>query len=695
MGGTSTDVAHYAGEIENDFETEVAGCAWRAPMMKIHTVAAGGGSILTYDGSRFRVGPESAGANPGPASYRRGGPLAVTDANVMLGKLMPEHFPAVFGPHQNEKLDADIVREKFTEIARASGTPSPEAVAEGFLKIAVENMANAVKKISVQRGYDVTRYALTCFGGAGGQHACLVADVLGIKTILVHPFAGILSAYGMGLADIKAGRQNSIEQPLTAELCAKLQDLESRIGTELREELVGEGVAPDDIRIRTHLHLRYEGTDTAIEVPFTDSAEMTAHFERIHREQFGFLMPETPLIVEMIDVEAAGGGAGEVETPLPEVDEAPVPVETTRFYSGGEWQEAQVFRRAHLKPGQKVIGPAIILEDIGTIVVEPGWQARVNPYAHIVMTRFQEQAHTEVISRQVDPVMLEVFNNLFMSIAEQMGVRLQKTARSTNIKERLDFSCAVFDSDGELIANAPHTPVHLGSMDRSVKSVMAAHPTMRPGDVFVTNAPYNGGTHLPDITVVTPVFGKDSDLPLFFVASRGHHADVGGIAPGSMTPLATTIDEEGVIIDNVKLVEQGHFLDADIRALLGGGAYPCRNVDQNVADLKAQVAANEKGAKELLSMVETFGLDVVDAYMGHVRDYAEECVRRLIGRLKDGAAEVRFDQGCKIAVSITVDQDSRSAIIDFTGTSEQQPGQLQRSGTGDTGRRAVRIPLHG
>lgn len=556
-------------------------------------------------------------------------------------------------------------------------------------------MANAVKKISVQRGYDVTRYALTCFGGAGGQHACLVADVLGIKTILVHPFAGILSAYGMGLADIKAGRQNSIEQPLTAELCAKLQDLESRIGTELREELVGEGVAPDDIRIRTHLHLRYEGTDTAIEVPFTDSAEMTAHFERIHREQFGFLMPETPLIVEMIDVEAAGGGAGEVETPLPEVDEAPVPVETTRFYSGGEWQEAQVFRRAHLKPGQKVIGPAIILEDIGTIVVEPGWQARVNPYAHIVMTRFQEQAHTEVISRQVDPVMLEVFNNLFMSIAEQMGVRLQKTARSTNIKERLDFSCAVFDSDGELIANAPHTPVHLGSMDRSVKSVMAAHPTMRPGDVFVTNAPYNGGTHLPDITVVTPVFGKDSDLPLFFVASRGHHADVGGIAPGSMTPLATTIDEEGVIIDNVKLVEQGHFLDADIRALLGGGAYPCRNVDQNGRRPQGAGCRQRKGRE---------GTAV------NGRNLRPRCRRCLYGpcaRLCRGMrpAPDRPSEGRGCRGPFRPGLQDRGQHHCRSGQpfrhhrlhrhQRTAAGQLQRSGTGDTGRRAVRIPLHG
>jgi 5-oxoprolinase (ATP-hydrolysing) len=673
MGGTSTDVAHYAGEIENDFETEVAGVRMRAPMMKIHTVAAGGGSILTYDGSRFRVGPESAGANPGPASYRRGGPLAVTDANVMLGKLMPQHFPAVFGPHQDQPLDADAVREKFIEIAGACGADSPEAVAEGFIKIAVENMANAVKKISVQRGYDVTRYALTCFGGAGGQHACLVADVLGIKTILIHPFAGILSAYGMGLADIKAGRQTSIEQPLTSELLGSLKQSVQNIGSELARELVEQGVAEELVKVRTNLHLRYVGTDTAIEVPYGSIDAMTRHFERVHKEQFGFLMTDTQLVVEMLDVEASGGGAGDVETPQPAVTDEPLPVEHARFYSGGAWQDAAVYRRSLLKPGQKLNGPAIILEEIGTIVVEPGWRANVNDYAHIVLTRFEEASRSQIVSKEADPIMLEVFNNLFMSIAEQMGLRLQKTARSTNIKERLDFSCAVFDGDGELIANAPHTPVHLGSMDRSVKSVMSAHPGMKPGDVFVTNAPYNGGTHLPDITVVTPVFGDDCAWPLFFVASRGHHADVGGIAPGSMTPLATTIEEEGVIIDNLKLVGDGRFLDEEIRAVLGGGKYPCRNPDQNVADLKAQVAANEKGAKELLSMVDTFGIDVVDAYMGHVRDYAEECVRRVIGNLRDGTAEVLFDQGCKIAVSMTVDHGSRSATINFAGTSDQQP----------------------
>ncbi|WP_245412352.1 hydantoinase B/oxoprolinase family protein [Notoacmeibacter ruber] len=672
MGGTSTDVAHYAGEVEKDFETEIAGVRMRAPMMKIHTVAAGGGSILSYDGSRFRVGPESAGANPGPASYRRGGPLAVTDANVMLGKLMPQHFPAVFGPNQNEQLDSDAVAEKFAAIAKDAGLESPEAAAEGFLRIAVENMANAVKEISVQRGYDVTRYALTCFGGAGGQHACAVADVLGMTTILIHPFAGILSAYGMGLADIKADRQLSLEKVLDQTMLGELSASVERLEKDAVEELAAQGVN-EGVETSRRLHLRYQGTDTPIDVPLGSEADMVAEFERIHVEQFGFKMPETPLIAELLEIEATGGGAGQVETTAEPSDEELSPMETTRMFSGGDWVDAKVFKRVDMMPGHKVTGPAIILEDIGTVVVEPGWQAQVNPYRHIVLQRIAELEQATDISKKADPVMLEVFNNLFMSIAEQMGLRLQRTARSTNIKERLDFSCAVFDGDGELIANAPHTPVHLGSMDRSVKSVMAEHPGMRRGDVFVTNAPYNGGTHLPDITVVTPVFGEEGDKPLFFVASRGHHADVGGIAPGSMTPLATTIEEEGVVIDNLKLIEAGRFLDKEIRAVLDGGQYPCRNTDQNVADLKAQIAANEKGARELMSMVGNFGLQVVDAYMGHVRDYAEECVRRVIGNLKDGKAEIFFDQGCKIAVSIKVDHSNRSAVIDFSGTSAQQP----------------------
>ncbi len=672
MGGTSTDVAHYAGDFEKDFETEVAGVRMRAPMMKIHTVAAGGGSLLTYDGSRFRVGPESAGANPGPACYRRGGPLAVTDANVVLRKLQPEYFPAVFGQDQQQPLDRDAPRAKFDAIAEVAGVASAEEVAEGFLRIAVENMANAVKKISVQRGYDITQYALTCFGGAGGQHACAVADVLGMKTIIIHPFSGILSAYGMGLADIKATRQYSVESVLSDNMLQQLQPTLNRLCDDSRQELITQSVADADIRTTVRFHLKYQGTDSTIEVDADAVLPMRRRFEEEHREQFGFGMEETPLVIELVDIESAGGGAASLEQVLPDAAGPPPAIADTQFYSQGEWQQARIFQRDALQPGHTVSGPAIIIESIGTIVVEPGWEARVNPYAHLVLHKQAALATTEQLSTEADPVMLEVFNNLFMSIAEQMGVRLQKTARSTNIKERLDFSCALFDGQGALIANAPHTPVHLGSMDRSVSSVMAAHPVMHRGDVFVTNAPYNGGTHLPDITVVTPVFHSEDSQPVFFVASRGHHADVGGIAPGSMTPLATTIEEEGIVLDNCRLVKDGRFLDSEIRAQLDGGPYPCRNTDQNVADLKAQIAANEKGVQELLAMVSTYSMPVVTAYMHHVRVYAEECVRRVIATLSDGEATIHFDQGCQISVKLRIDQSTRSATLDFTGTSEQQ-----------------------
>jgi 5-oxoprolinase (ATP-hydrolysing) len=672
MGGTSTDVAHYAGDLEKDFETEVAGVRMRAPMMKIHTVAAGGGSLLTYDGSRFRVGPESAGANPGPASYRRGGALAVTDANVMLGKLQPKYFPSVFGSDQKQPLDRYAVTVLFDGIAKLSGSQSAEDVAEGFLKIAVENMANAVKKISVQRGYDITRYALTCFGGAGGQHACAVADVLGMKTVIIHPFSGILSAYGMGLADIKAGRQRSIEKTLNTTVLQDLQWTIKQLEKEVRQELMRQGVSSEQTKIVQTTHLKYKDTDSTIEVNFDNHDRMKAAFEKVHKEQFGFIMPDTDLVIELLELEASGGGAGNLEVAQAIVTGSAKPIEQTKFYSNGQWQNAHVYRRDTLKPGHKIQGPAIIVEDIGTIVVEPNWDVTVNEYSHLILHKAENHVQSQTISKEADPVMLEVFNNLFMSIAEQMGVRLQKTARSTNIKERLDFSCAVFDGQASLIANAPHTPVHLGSMDRSVESVINANPDMRQGDVFVTNAPYNGGTHLPDITVVTPVFGDDGSKPLFFVASRGHHADVGGIAPGSMTPLATTIEEEGVVLDNLKLVESGVFLDKNMRSVLDGGQYPCRNTDQNIADLKAQIAANEKGVHELQVMVSTFSLEVVLAYMGHVRDYAEECVRRVIEKLSDGSAETFFDQGCKIAVKLSIDKESRSATLDFTGTSNQQ-----------------------
>lgn len=673
MGGTSTDVSHYDGEFERAFETEVAGVRMRAPMMRIHTVAAGGGSILHFDGARFRVGPDSAGANPGPKCYRREGPLAVTDANVMLGKLQPQLFPAIFGPEQDQELDAEAVGVAFNALAAEIGDGRPaEEVAEGFLRIAVENMANAIKKISVQRGYDVTEYALTCFGGAGGQHACMIADTLGMKTVLIHPLAGILSAYGMGLADVRTSRDRTIEEPLSQETADQVAVISDELAKENLADLVRQGIPAHESQTHTHLHLRYDGTDTSLLVPFDSAPAMRASFEDAHHKQFGFISPEKTIIVEAMSVESVGGGATAAEHDEELSGTAPEAASTSRFFSSGQWHEAGIYDRQTMEPGQAVKGPAIIIEPTGTNIVEPGWQAEITAKRHLVMRRTEELARSAPIGTKADPVMLEVFNNLFMSIAEQMGVTLQNTAYSVNIKERLDFSCAVFDAEGALIANAPHMPVHLGSMDRSVETIIRENPVMKPGDVFMLNAPYNGGTHLPDITVVTPVFHDDTGDILFYVASRGHHADVGGMAPGSMTPRATSIEQEGVVIDNFKLVEDGIFREQALHDLLTSGPWPCRNPVQNAGDLKAQVAANEKGVHELRKMVDHFTLDVVKAYMGHVQDNAEESVRRFIDALHDCEFTYPMDQGTQISVKITVDRENRAATVDFTGTSPQQ-----------------------
>jgi len=674
MGGTSTDVSHFDGEYERTLETEVAGVRMRAPMMLIHTVAAGGGSILHYDGSRFQVGPDSAGANPGPRCYRRGGPLAVTDANVMTGKLNPSFFPAIFGPNRNEPLDVEAVRQGFVELAERIGDGrSPEAVADGFIRIAVENMANAVKKISVQRGYDVTEYALQSFGGAGGQHACLVADALGIKTVMIHPFSGLLSAYGMGLADIRATRQRTVEAPLDQVGIEAAARILADLASNARDELLQQSVPEKDITVHQRAHIRYAGTDMSLTVDFADIASMTASFEAAHRARFGFIDETRHLSIEAVSVEAVGGGQPADEPDLPVSPVPAEPMAQTRFFSQGAWHDAAVYHRDHLSPGTHLAGPSLLIEPHQTIVIEPGWAAEITAKNHVVMRRTETASMAPAVGTQADPVMLEVFNNLFMSIAEQMGVTLQNTAYSVNIKERLDFSCAVFDAKGRLVANAPHMPVHLGSMDRSVESVIRAHgDNIRPGDVFAINAPYNGGTHLPDITVVTPVFDMAGETILFFVASRGHHADVGGIAPGSMSPLATTIEEEGVYIDNFKMVDQGRFLEEELKQLLLGARYPVRNVVQNVNDLKAQIAANEKGVAELRRMVGHFGLEVVQAYMGHVQDNADESVRRVIDALSDSSFEYEMDQGCFIRVKITVDHERREATVDFTGTSPQR-----------------------
>ena len=680
MGGTSTDVAHYDGEYERAFETLVAGVRMRAPMMNIHTVAAGGGSILHFDGSRYRVGPDSAGANPGPACYRRGGPLCVTDANVMLGKIQAEFFPRVFGPKADEALDDAVVREKFaamaTEIEAATGDKrSPVEVADGFLKIAVDNMANAIKQISVQRGYDVTNYTLNCFGGAGGQHACLVADALGMTRVFVHPFAGVLSAYGMGLAEQRIIRERAVENTLSDALVAELETAIEELSVEGRREIESQGVAADEISTITKVHLRYEGTDTALIVDFAPMKDMLAAFEVAHMQQFGFIAPEKSNIVEALTVEVIGGGQGVEDAELT-IDPNAVagdPLGHADMYAAGESRQAAVYDRDDLPPGVRVDGPAVIIDPNATTVIEPGWQAEITARNHMVITRIEERPQGHAVGTEADPVMLEVFNNLFMSIAEQMGVVLQNTSYSVNIKERLDFSCAVFDDNGNLVANAPHIPVHLGSMSESVQTITRERAgTVKPGDVFVLNAPYNGGTHLPDVTVMTPVFDEaDKDI-LFYVASRGHHAEIGGKTPGSMPADSRHIDEEGVLIDNFQLVDQGRLREKELEELFMSAPYPTRNFHHNLGDLKAQIAANEKGAQELRKMVAHFGLDVVLAYMKHVQDNAEESVRRVIESLSDGEYEYEMDFGAKVKVAITVHPETRTATIDFTGTSPQQ-----------------------
>ncbi len=686
MGGTSTDVSHYAGEFEREFETQVAGVRMRAPMMSIHTVAAGGGSILHFDGARLRVGPDSAGANPGPASYRRGGPLAVTDCNVMLGKIQPAFFPSVFGPNADQTLDRDAVVEKFNalsaRIASETGRDmSPEQVAEGFIEIAVGNMAEAIKRISVQRGHDVTNYALTVFGGAGGQHACLVADALGMSTVFAHPFAGVLSAYGMGLADQAELREKTIEQTLVADTLPVLESTLDALAAEAEAELQRQGLSDGAIHTHRRVHLKYDGTDTALEVPAGTLDSMKAAFEAAYRQRYSFLMPSRALVVEAVSVEAVGGGeAVDEKAPTRTRDGALAAAATVRMYSSGAWHDTPLFVREDTVPGDRIAGPAIISEKNQTTVVEPGWQAEVTQRDHLVLKRVVARPERRAIGTTADPVMLEVFNNLFMSIAEQMGYRLQNTAYSVNIKERLDFSCAIFDADGNLIANAPHMPVHLGSMSESIKTVIRSNrgadgkTTMRQGDSYVINDPYNGGTHLPDVTVISPVFDRSGAEVLFYVGSRGHHADIGGTTPGSMPPDSRLVEEEGVLFTNFPLVRDGEFREQAARDILtgkNGARYPARNPDQNIADMRAQIAANEKGVQELLRMCDNFGLDVVKAYMNHVQDNAEEAVRRVLAHLRDGSFVYPLDNGAEIRVKVTADRENRSAIVDFTGTSAQ------------------------
>ncbi|MGY3199887.1 hydantoinase B/oxoprolinase family protein [Streptomyces sp. TE5632] len=694
MGGTSTDVSHFAGEYERVFTTQISGVRLRAPMLDIHTVAAGGGSVLHFDGSRYRVGPDSAGADPGPACYRAGGPLAVTDANVMLGRIQPDHFPAVFGPNGDQPLDTELVRDRFTALAReirdrTGDDRTPEQVAEGYLRIAVANIAAAVKRISVQKGHDITRYALTTFGGAGGQHACMVADSLGIRTVLVPPAAGVLSALGIGLADTTAMRERSTEAPLEPAAMPGVHRTADDLEAAARAELLAEDVPEDRIEVTRRAQLRYDGTDTALTVELTDADTMRRAFEERHRATYSFTL-DRPIVVESLSVEATGITDPPDLSTLAPYRGRPAAARPVRLHTGGTWRDAPLHHREDLSPGETVSGPAIVTEAGSTTVVDEGWRASPTDDGHLVMERAAVTQSSD-LDTEVDPVLLEVFNNLFMSIAEQMGARLESTAQSVNIKERLDFSCALFDPDGNLVANAPHIPVHLGSMGTGVKEVIRRRgTTMRPGDTYAVNDPYHGGTHLPDVTVITPVFGAaspgaaspgtvDGDTTegdrrvLFYVASRGHHAEIGGIAPGSMPADSRTIDEEGVLFDNWLLTENGRFREQETLGLLTEARYPSRNPQTNLADLRAQIAANQKGVDEVGRMIENFGLDVVQAYMRHVQDNAEDAVRRVIDALDDGEYTYETDSGAAIRVRVRVDRENRSATIDFTGTTAQLP----------------------
>jgi len=663
----------------------------RTPMMAIYTVAAGGGSILHFDGARYRVGPESAGANPGPAAYSKGGPLTVTDCNVMVGKLQPAFFPKLFGINGDLPLNAEVVQQKFADLTAQIGDHrTPEQVAAGFLAIAVEKMASAIKKISLQRGYDVSEYTLCCFGGAGGQHACLIADALGMKQVFLHPYAGVLSAYGMGLADVRVLRERAVEAKLSQDLLPELKQILVTLAEEGKAELQHLGDTENTQEVLQKVHLRYEGTDSALIVDFNDVAAMREQFERSHRQRYGFSAPEKALIVEAVSVEVVGKHQGGDEPVLKRhTNTFPEAIATVPMYTAQTWHETPVYQRQALQPGDSITGPAIIVEATGTNVIEPGWQAELTERNHLVLTGKLSQknppesaTHNPLALSKPDPVMLEIFNNLFRAIAEQMGITLQNTSSSVNIKERLDFSCAIFDQQGQLIANAPHIPVHLGSMSESVQALMTAKGnTFKPGDVYASNNPYNGGTHLPDITVITPVFASTKlentvPKPLFYLASRGHHADIGGITPGSMPPNSTTVDEEGVLIDNFQLIETGHFREHELLELLTTSKYPARNPAKNIADLQAQIAANERGVQELHKMVAHYGLEMVQAYMGFVQDNAEESVRRVIDVLKPGSFTCHLDDGSAIQVTITINKSTRSAKVDFTGTSAQQPNNF-------------------
>ncbi|MES0490913.1 MAG: hydantoinase B/oxoprolinase family protein [Leptospirales bacterium] len=722
MGGTSTDVSHFNGELERTNEAEVAGIKIRVPMLNIHTVAAGGGSICHFTGGRYRVGPQSSGALPGPACYRNGGPLSVTDCNIITGKIDPEYFPSVFGPGKNLPPDKTPSIAKMKELAEQikaeTGTlPTIPEIAEGFINIAVDNMARAIKKISIERGYDLRKYLLNCFGGAGGQHACLVAETLGISSILIHEHAGVLSAYGIGVSDLSTMEENSVEKPWRPETIPFLEQLFDALKKTARTTIAQQGFLENNIETVKTIYLRYLDSDVSIQVNYNytkndyhlsvDSAQV--EFEKKHRARYGFIHPEKELIVETASVECIGKNPEEItEEQINEKRSEPIvnlqsqwnknsktnttkptPRKTLNIRTKGKDYKTPLYHKEDFKENFILKGPALIIDQNSTIAVEPGWQAEWNRRGWILLQKMEDKNDLKVQSKidnkesKPDPIKLEIFNNLFMNIAEQMGAVLSNTAQSVNIKERKDFSCALFDAAGNLIANAPHIPVHLGSMSDSVRSIKNAGFAIQPGDVFALNDPFNGGTHLPDVTVITPVFAPTSTTDidsnekgetdiLFFTGSRGHHGDIGGTTPGSMPPLSKDPVEEGVLIDRFLLSRAGKLREREFIELLKKGKYPARNPMRNLGDIKAQIAANEKGKEELHKAVRELGIEEVKSYMVHVQNNGEENVRRVIAKLKNGYYEIEMDNGAKICVKVSVNQKKRSVKIDFKGTSEQQ-----------------------
>ncbi|UCC14012.1 MAG: hydantoinase B/oxoprolinase family protein, partial [Gammaproteobacteria bacterium] len=678
MGGTSTDVSLYDGAYERTLDSIVAGARIQAPMMKIHTVAAGGGSVIGFIDGRLQVGPESAGSDPGPKCYRNGGPLTITDANLRLGLIQSDFFPSVFGPGADLPLDREAVMTGFDDLASRVATESeraltPEAVAAGCRRIAIERMAQAIKQISIQRGYDVADFTLCCFGGAGGQHACEVADALGIRTVLIHPMAGVLSAFGMGLADLRHLGHETLELPLGDESLESVRQRLEKMQQISSEALIRQGADGPSIRHDCRLLIRYAGTDTALEVPLADLDSISAAFDELHHQRFGFA-EDRQRIIQSVSLEstAPGGVADPRASGSPSVGSLTA-VDRRQVFLGDAWRDTPVYERLALPGGSEIPGPALIVEENATTVVQPGWRMEKDDRDNLLLRRMTEPRQREQAGTEADPILLEVFNNLFMHIAEQMGVVLEKTAHSVNIKERLDFSCALFSGAGDLVANAPHMPVHLGSMGESVRAVIDAFGNdMARGDSFVLNAPYGGGTHLPDVTVVTPCFANPGDAaPMFYVASRAHHADIGGVTPGSMPPHSENIDEEGVLIECMPLVRAGRILEREIRTVLASGRYPARDPDRNLADLRAQLAANARGLAEVQRMLEQFGIETVCAYMQHVQDNAAEAVRRAIGNLSSGSYRYEMDNGEHIGVDVTVDRGARCATVDFSSSSSQ------------------------